>query len=64
MKGKKNEGIKKKNEIISLTCCVNNRQTIFNKRKILIKNERKKNDLCVVYLNLAPKWEKYGKIRN
>lgn len=50
--------------MISLTCCVNNRQTIFNKRKILIKNERKKNDLCVVYLNLAPKWEKYGKIRN
>ena len=60
-RGKKIWGTKKKNEMISLTCCVNNRQTIFDKRKILIKYKRKKNDLCVVFLNLPPKWESTGK---
>lgn len=47
--------------MISLTCCVNNRQTIFNKRKNPNKEREKKNDLCVVFLNLAPKWESTGK---
>lgn len=50
--------------MISLTCCVNNRQTIFNKRKNPNKErEKKKRSLCCIF-EFSAKMGKYGKIRN